>query len=37
MMHLYLRSVGYKVIVTKGFEDAQRQIEELRNEVDEVE
>ncbi len=36
MMHLYLRSVGYKVIVTKGFEDAQRQIEELRNEVDEV-
>lgn len=34
MMHLYLRSVGYKVIVTKGFEDAQRQIEELRNEVE---
>jgi hypothetical protein len=37
MMHLYLRSVGYKVIVTKGFEDAKQQIEELRNEVDEVE
>jgi len=35
-MHAYLRGVGYKVIVTKGFEDAQQQIEELRNEVDEV-
>ena len=31
MMHLYLRSVGYKVIVAKGFEDAQEQIKDFKN------
>ena len=34
LMHLYLRGVGYQVIVAKGFEDARQQIEELRNEVE---
>jgi hypothetical protein len=33
LMHLYLKSVGYQVIVAKGFEDARQQIEELRNEM----
>ena len=36
LMHLHLRSLFYKVLVAKGFEDAKQQIEELRNEVDEV-
>jgi len=31
LMHLYLSSVGYKVIVPKGFEDAQKQIEDFKN------
>ena len=30
-MHLYLRSVGYQVMVAKGFEDAKQQIEDLKN------
>jgi hypothetical protein len=37
LMHLHLRGLFYKVLVAKGFEDAKQQIEELRNEVDEVE
>lgn len=36
LMHLQLRGLFYKVLVAKGFEDAKQQIEELRNEVDEV-
>jgi hypothetical protein len=36
LMHLHLRGLFYKVLVAKGFEDAKQQIEELRNEVDEV-
>ncbi len=34
LMHLYLRGVGYTVIVAKGFEDARQQIEELKHEVE---
>lgn len=37
LMHLHLRGLFYKVLVARGFEDAKQQIEELRNEVDEVE
>jgi hypothetical protein len=33
-MHAYLRGVGYRVMVAKGFEDAKQQIEALRNEVE---
>jgi hypothetical protein len=33
-MHAYLKSVGYKVMVAWGFEDAKQQIEDLRNEVE---
>ena len=36
LMRVYLESLFYKVLVAKGFEDAKQQIEELRNEVDEV-
>lgn len=34
LMHLYLRGVGYTVIVAKGFEDAKQKIMETRNEVE---
>jgi hypothetical protein len=33
-MHAYLRGVGYRVLVAKGFEDAKQQIKDLRNEVE---
>ena len=33
-MHVYLRGVGYQVMVAKGVEDAKQQIEALRNEVE---
>ena len=36
LMHLHLRGLFYTVLVAKGFEDAKQQIEDLRNEVDEV-
>jgi hypothetical protein len=33
-MHVYLRGVGYRVLVAKGFEDAKQQIEDLRHEME---